>query len=297
MDFNQAAVFVKVVQAGSFSAAARQLGLPTSTVSNRVAMLERRLGVMLLQRTTRRLNLTEAGDRYFQHARLGFEHLMDAESAVTEAAGEPSGLLRVTAPADLGDVILSGILSEMRLRFPKVKIEMVLTGTTIDLIAEGIDAAIRAGVLKDSTLVAKPAGIARWIVVASPKFLSSVDKIACPEDLKRHRCLQFPPLGRESWTLMNQGRSVRIERSGDVIVNDTRLVRALALKGEGVALLPSYLCHQDISDGTLHQVLPDWYGKTDPIHIVFPRQRFIAPKLRAFIDLAIEELKSNLERN
>src|SRR5690349_6873272 len=133
MDLNEAAVFVKVVEAGSFSAAARRLGLPTSTVSTRVARLEKRLGVMLLQRTTRRLRLTDTGELYYQHASTGLAHMLDAEAAVTESTGEPKGLLRVTAPADIGDSLLAEIVTQLRRNYPKISVDMVLMSRYVDL--------------------------------------------------------------------------------------------------------------------------------------------------------------------
>ncbi len=295
MDLNQAAVFVKVVQTGSFSAAARLLGLPTSTVSHRVAALERRLGVTLLQRTTRRLNLSEAGELYFQHAAAGLGHLLDAEAAITASLGEPAGLLRVTAPADVGDHILAGIMTRMRRQYPKIRIEMVLMDRYVDLVAEGVDVAVRAGELKDSSLIARNVGIACWVPFASPDYLKSAPPLATPQALRHHCCLQFTPLGKEAWTLTASHGSVVVPMSGQVTVNDVRVVRAMVLAGEGVALLPRYLCREECASGKLVQVLPDWHAKADPIHLVYPRQRFMAPKLRVFVDLAVEELRGWLD--
>ncbi len=295
MDLNETAVFVKVVEAGSFSAAARLLGLPTSTVSTRVARLEKRLGVTLLQRTTRRLHLTDAGELYYQHASTGLAHMLDAEAAVTESTGEPKGLLRVTAPADVGDQILSEIINQVRHHCPKVNIEMVLMNRYVDLIAEGVDVAIRTGSLKDSTLIAKNVGIARWAPFASPDYLKSAPKLTSPQTLSRHSCLQFTPLGKEAWTLSNKHGSVTVPMSGQVMVNDVGVIRSMALAGEGIALLPLYLCAQENDEGRLLRVLPEWYAKADPIHLVYPRQRFMPPKLRAFLDLASLELRKWLE--
>ncbi len=297
MDLNEAAVFVKVVEAGSFSAAARLLGLPTSTVSTRVARLERRLGVTLLQRTTRRLHLTEAGELYYQHASTGLGHMLDAEAAVTESAGEPKGLLRVTAPADVGDLILAEIINQMRHHCSKVSIEMVLMNRYVDLIAEGVDVAIRTGSLKDSTLVAKNVGIARWAPFASPGYLKSAPKLTTPQALSQHSCLQFTPLGKEAWTLSNKRDSVTIPMSGQVMVNDIGVIRSMALASEGVALLPLYLCRHESDGDRLVRVLPEWHAKADPIHLVYPRQRFMPPKLRAFVDLASLELRKWLEES
>lgn len=295
MDFNQAAVFVKVVQAGSFSAAARLLGLPTSTVSNRVATLEKRLGVTLLQRTTRRLKLTEVGELYYQHASTGLGHMIDAEAAVTESTGEPKGLLRVTAPADIGDQLLANVVNQMRRNYPKVSIDMVLMNHYVDLVAEGVDVAIRTGALKDSSLIAKNAGVAQWVPFASPGYLKAVPTPDLPQDLRNHCCLQFTPLGKESWTLKGKDSSVTVPMTGQVLINDIRVIRSMALAGAGVALLPMYLCRNDCTEGRLVRVLPEWHAKADPVHIVYPRQRFMAPKLRAFIDLATQELVKWLE--
>jgi len=290
MDLNEAAVFVKVVEAGSFSAAARLLGLPTSTVSTRVARLEKRLGVTLLQRTTRRLHLTDAGELYHRHASTGLAHMLDAEAAVTESIGEPKGLLRVTAPADLGDSLLAEIIHQMRHHYPEVSVELVLMNRYVDLIAEGVDVAIRTGKLQDSTLIAKHVGIARWVPFASPDYLKSAPKLASPQALAGHSCLQFTPLGKESWTLSNKRTSVTVPMSGQVMVNDIGVIRSMVLAGGGVTLLPLYLCRQESDESRLVRVLPEWHAKADPIHIVYPRQRFMPPKLRAFIDLASQEL-------
>ena len=297
MDLNEAAVFVKVVQAGSFSGAARLLGLPVSTVSNRVARLERRLAVTLLQRTTRRLRLTDAGELYYRHASTGLAHMLDAEAAVTASAAEPSGLLRVTAPADIGDPILSDIVAGMRRRHPKVGVDMVLVDRQVDLVAEGIDAAIRVGALKDSTLIARSAGVARWAPFASPKYLKSAPALAAPQALRHHCCLQFTPLGKDAWTLAGKSGSVVVPMTRQVMVNDVRVVRALAVAGEGVALLPLYLCREDCAKARLVRVLPDWHARVDPVHVVYPRQPFVSPRLRAFVDLASREMRKWLEES
>jgi DNA-binding transcriptional LysR family regulator len=295
MDLNEAAVFVKVVQAGGFSAAARQLGLPTSTVSTRVARLEKRLGVTLLQRTTRRLHLTEVGALFFQHAEAGLGHLLDAEAAVAASSGEPVGTLRVSAPADLGDEILAGLINRLRRTYPKIALELVLTDRTVDLVAEGVDAAIRAGALQDSTLIAKQVGVTCWAPLASPGYLSTAPQLANPQQLDKHACLQFAPLGKEQWTLSNATGSVSLPMAGRIIVNDIRVIRRLALSGEGIALLPTFLCRGDCQAGRLVRVLREWQARADPLYLVYPRQRFVPPKLRAFIDLASEELRGWFE--
>jgi len=295
MDLNEVAVFVKVAQLGGFSAAARALALPVSTVSTRVARLEKRLGVTLLQRTTRRLRLTEAGAQYFRRAAAGLEHVAEAEAAVSVAAGEAKGRLRVTAPADLGDTLLAGLIVAMRTAYPQIDIELVLTDRYLDLVAEGLDAAIRAGALEDSPLIAKKAGIACWAPFASPDYLASAPPLSQPPDLRRHRCVQFAPLGREAWTLYAANGGMTVPMSGHVLVNDLGLARALAQAGEGVALLPTYGAGSGGEAGRLVRVLPDWHARADPVHIVYPRQRFMPLRLRVFVDVAAGVLARALD--
>lgn len=295
MDFNEAAVFVKVVQAGGFSAAARQLGLPTSTVSTRVARLEKRLGVTLLQRTTRRLHLTEAGALFFEHAEVGLGQFLEAEVAVAATSSEPAGRLRVTAPADLGDEILVGLINKVRHTHPKISVELVLTDRTVDLVAEGVDVAIRPGALADSTLIARQIGMTCWVLLASPGYLGSSPALTDPQQLSNHACLQFAPLGKEEWTLSSESGSLTVPMAREVVANDIGVIRRLALAGEGVALLPTFLCRADCQNGLLTRVLPQWQVRADPVYLVYPRQRFVPPKLRAFVDLASEELRGWFE--
>jgi len=291
MDFNEAAVFVRVVQAGGFSAAAKQLKLPTSTVSMRVSRLERRLGITLLQRTTRKLNLTEAGTAYYQHASLGLGYIMEAEAAVDEARQQPQGRLKVTAPADLGDALLAGLIERTQQEYPALEVELLLTDRYVDLVADGVDVAIRTGTLRDSSLIAKSLGTICWGVFASQDYLKHAPPLVEPQHLLEHNCLQFTPMGRDAWDLSNGDSNITIPLTGRVMANNIGVVRAMALKGQGVALLPTFVCKPGLVAGDLVQLLPGWYGKADPVHLVYPRQRFMPPKLRAFIDLAQAELQ------
>ncbi|RRQ20754.1 LysR family transcriptional regulator [Thiohalobacter thiocyanaticus] len=294
MDLNEAAVFVRVVQAGSFSAAARQLGLPTSTVSTRISRLEQRLGVTLLQRTTRRLSLTESGELYYRHAATGLGHLLEAEAAVTAYAGEPRGRLRVTAPADFGDSILVCLLERLRAAYPQINVDLLLTDSYLDLVAEGVDVAIRAGALDDSTLIAKRVGIACWALFASPEYLDDAPPLASPRGLGRHRCLQFTTFGKEQWHLSSRKSRLTLPMAGNLIVNDLGVIRLMTLDGQGIGLLPTYICREDVQAGRLIRVLPKWQARADPVHLVYPRQRFVPPKLRAFVDIAAQVLNELL---
>lgn len=294
MDFNETAVFVKVVQAGSFSAAARQLGVPTSTISTRVARLEQRLGVTLLQRTTRRLHLTEAGTLYYEQAAPGLDYLLQAEAALDEARQLPAGKLKVTAPADMGDLLLAGLVRRVQATFPALAVEMVLTDRYVDLVAEGVDVAIRMGELRDSSLVAKSLGTIQWALFASAAYLQHAPSLETPADLHVHPCVQFSPMGREQWVLRQGQTEMRVPLSGHTLVNSIGVVRAMAENGQGIALLPTFICQSPQVRDRLVKVLPAWQGHADAIHLVYPQQRFMPPKLRAFIDLALDELKPQL---
>lgn len=291
MDFNEAAVFVRVVQAGSFSAAAKQLSLPVSTVSTRVSRLEKRLGITLLQRTTRRLNLTEAGTAYYHHASLGLGYMLEAEAAVDEALQQPKGKLKVTAPADLGDGLMGEMIANIQREYPALKIELLFTDRFIDLVAEGVDVAIRAGELRDSSLMAKSLGTIRWALFATQDYLKQAAVLTEPHDLHAHQCLQFTPMGRDAWLLRSGEKAATIPMAGRTMANSIGVVRTMALNGQGVALLPTFTCKPQVNTGTLVRVLPEWHGRADPVHLVYPRQRFMAPKLRAFLDHAQMELR------
>lgn len=295
MDLNEAAVFVKVVQVGSFSAAARQLGLPTSTVSTRVARLEKRLGITLLQRTTRRLNLTEAGAAYYHHASLGLGYMLEAEAAIDEARKQPQGRLKVTAPADMGDGLLGGLIERTQREYPALEVELLLTDRFIDLVAEGIDVAIRAGELQDSSLVARSLGNIRWALFASREYLKKSPPLEEPQQLHAHHCLQFTPMGRDSWDLSSGRSHITIPLPGRTMANSIGVVQSMTENGLGVALLPTFTCKPGLASENLVRVLPEWQGRADPIHLVYPRQRFMPPKLRAFIDLAQAELRTHFE--
>lgn len=296
MDLNDTLVFVRVAQAGSFSAAARLMGMPVSTLSVRVSRLEQRLGVTLLQRTTRRLRLTEAGQAYLQQAARGLEEIAQAEAQIDAGRHEAQGLLRITLPIDMGDEQLLEILSAYRARHPGVSVELVFSDVRLDLVEQGLDVALRAGELADSSLVARQIGQARWAPFAHPDYLKRAPALRQPKDLSQHAALCFSPLGRESWTLMRGKTRVTVPLQSAFAANDMRPVRRLALDAQGVALLPDYVCHREVDHGHLVPLLPGWHARTDPIHLVYPSQRYVPAKLRHFIDEVAPALSALFER-
>ncbi len=295
MDLNETKVFVKVVQAGSFNKAGKELGMPNSTVSAKVASLERRLGVTLLQRTTRKLNLTQAGETYFQKGLQALDEIAQAEQEVSSFQNEPSGTLRITAPTDMGKDPLVGLVSGLSKKFPKLKLEFIFTNRYVDLIAENIDVAIRAGKLKDSGLIARKLGEATWAPYASASYLNQSKPLNHPKDLKNHDCLAFTPLGDDQWKLSNGKTTVSLSVDCRIVGNDLSLMKALVTAGKGIALLPISLCQKEAQGGRLKRVLPDWHANQDPVHLVYPQQKFTAPKLKGFLEIAPDVLKTTFK--
>lgn len=294
MDLNEVAIFIKVVQVGSFSQAAKQLGMPNSTVSSKVSSLEKRLGTTLITRTTRRLNVTPAGLAYFKKCLQGLEEIKAGEDEIAATQGEPQGLLRVTAPVELGGTILPPIVCDYRSKFPKVSVEVILTDRRVELLTEAVDLAIRAGELKDSTLIGKKLGQSSFIPFASPKYIKQNGQPNHPRDLKNHQCLHFTPLGSEVWKLTGPKGSLNVAVPGQVIINDLTMLKALTIAGTGISLLPSFFCSQEVSSGKLVRILSGWQTAPSPVHFVYPAQKFVSSKLSAFINLATEPIKQML---
>lgn len=295
MDFNEIAVFISVVQEGSFSQAAKKLGMPNSTVSAKVSNLEKRLGVTLIQRTTRKLNVTPAGEAYFKKCIQGLEAIKAAESEIAAVHGEPQGLLRITAPHELGSSVLPGIVSQYTKKYPKTRIEVLLTDRRVDLLSENVDLAIRAGELKDSSLIAKRIGTIYFAPFASPKYLKMKGIPTHPRELRAHSCLQFTPVGVDEWKMTSSKGPLNVPLPGRILINDMFALKKMALMDDGIVFLPTYYCYAEVESNKLVRILPEWRSHLTPVHFVYPAQRFVTPKLSAFIALATDVLKRNLE--
>jgi len=291
VDLDGIAVFVKVVQAGSFSQAAKLLNMPNSTVSAKVAALEKRLGVTLLQRTTRRLHLTEPGAGYFRRCLQALEGLQAAESELESERSETKGVLRLTAPVELGRSALPPVLDVLMKRHPAIEIDLIITNRLVDLVAENIDVAVRAGPLKDSGLIARRFVLGQFGLWASPSYLKNNSVPRNPDELKEHDCLRFAPFTGRKLQLTNGRERAQIALAGRITADDFEALRALAVLGWGIALLPSFLCAEEAKERKLVSVLPNWRGDSVTISVVYPAQRFVSPKIRAFITAA-EELWS-----
>lgn len=285
MNVTDILVFVRVVQAGSFSKAAQRLGMPVSTVSRRVAELEDELGVSLLFRTTRSLKITEAGQAYFEHGRNIAAEIEKAEGLASGLQSTPQGTLKITASTDFGNQFLGKIVCEFLKAHPRVRVDIELTERLVDLIDEGFDLGIRMGELNDSSHMARKIGMLYMQVYASPDFLKTFGEPKTPSELSKLECIQFTAeTPFDEWSLKNAKTEAKIAVKGRVAANNMALIRDFALSGEGLALMPHFICADEVKAGRLRVVLKDWVSNIGPIHVIYPAQRFLLPKIRAFVD-------------
>ncbi len=289
VDLNEALLFARVAELGSFTGAARALGLPKSTVSRKVAELETRLGARLMQRTTRKLHLTDAGRLYYHHAARAVLEVEDAELAVARLQDAPRGLLRVTAPLNFD--YLAPIVTDFLQRYPEVDLELVCTDRVVDLVEEGFDLGIRAGKLGDSSLVGRPLGHLRTELVASAAFASSFGLPKEPCELERFPALVFGAARqREVWMLERGAESVTVRLRARYIANDFELLRQSALSGLGIANLPIARIAADLRERRLVRALPGWSQAAAPLSAVYPSARLLSPKVRVLLDFLKERL-------
>ncbi len=293
VDLNEVAVFAKVVECESFSEAARQLGLPKSTVSRRISALEDSLGIRLLQRTTRSLHLTDAGHSYYQQISSALSVLQEAAENVQELDILPRGKVRITAPADLGSSGLAEVMAKFVDKYPEIDVEAILTNRYVDLVGEGVDLAIRAGKLKDSSLIArKITAKTGFILVASPEYLKRAGTPQSPEELKEHSCVIFRR--ENTWCIDGAERRAVVEVSGSISADDYGFVRGAARGGAGIACIPAPTVFFDLAVGRLVRILPDWGGIESHLHLVYPSARHLSRRVIVLRDFLVEHLAAYL---
>ena len=295
-------VFVRVVEAGSFSAAARRLEIPKTTVSAKVAGLEKRLGVRLLQRTTRKLRMTEAGEMYFRHCAIALREVELGEAALQSAKAKPYGVLKVTAPIDVGHAFLPRIARAYAAKYPDVSLELVLTNRIVDLVEEGVDLAIRwAGALKDSSLVARRFFETRTNLWASPKYMRGVGKPTHPNDLANAVFVSpSHSLHKGSLVLTNGKSDFEVERKGRLHADDLEAIKALTVLGEGISWLPDFMVEDEAEAGKLVRVLSHWWPKRQELgtcYFVYAGRQYALPKVEGFIQTALGLVASRKRAN
>jgi DNA-binding transcriptional LysR family regulator len=290
MDLDDVRIFTKVAELGSFTGAAKQLDMPKSTVSRRVAELEDRLQVRLLQRSTRKLTLTHAGELYFVRTSRALEELVQAENDLAEMQNEPRGLLRITVPGDMSG-LLSAMIQDFQRKFPLVEISLFSTGRRVDLIAEGYDLALRAGVLQDSSLVSRKLLDSPVGIYASPAYLVEHGEPQTLADLSNYRCLCFgTDRPQNKWKLKTSDGLIEIDVTGNLCSNDYAFLISACSTGAGIGFLPTLGAERLVRSGLLTRLFPNAVGGFGGLYAVYPSPRHLSPKVRAFIDSAAEWL-------
>ena len=287
-DFNDLVYFAEVVDRGGFAAAGRALGVPKSKLSRRVAELEARLGVRLLQRTTRKLSLTEAGELLHRHSVAMREEAEAAEQALAQVQSEPRGTVRVSCPVTLAQSTIGPVIPAFLEKHPLVRIEMLVTNRVIDLVQEGIDVALRVRpTLEDSgSLVVKNLGNTQGFLVASPAQLDRQGRPSGVDELAKFSTVAMSGIdGKTTWTLVGPSRQLfEFQHRPVYAADDLLTLKYAVLHGTGMSVLPDYMCIRDLERGDLERVLPGWAPRPSVVHAVFPSRRGLAPAVRRFLD-------------
>ena len=283
---NAMLVFARVVEANSFSEAARRMGLSKSAVSKQVSALEDRLGARLLNRTTRRISPTEVGAALYERCARIASEVEEAELIVTRLHAAPRGRLRVNAPMSFGHLHLAPAMPEFLDRYPELTVDLALNDRFVDVVEEGYDMAIRITRLKDSSLIARKLAPARRIVCASPRYLAQHGRPQTVADLAQHQCLIYTYAERsDMWSLADRsGQRHHVQVKGTFSVNSGDALKAAAVEGLGIALLPTFLVGREVADRRLDNVFPDVIDDFGGIYAIYPHNRHLTPKVRALVD-------------
>lgn len=295
--FTSMDVFVRVAEEHGFTAAARNLELSKSVVSKHVQALERRLGIRLFNRTTRRLSLTEAGARYYEHCTRILEEIGEAERSVSALYAQPRGLLRVNVPVSFGHLHLGALLPDFLAHYPEVTVDVSMNDRFVDLVNEGYDAAVRIGRLDDSSLIARRIAPTELWICASPAYLEAHGTPRTPADLARHNCLLYA-YSRQSgeWRLRSPGDEwQRVPVRGTVRANNGELLVEAAVRGSGIVMSPDFICACDVQRGRLVRILADYQAPPGGINVVYPYTRNVSAKVRAFVDFLVERFGNHPE--
>lgn len=294
MDETNETLFLRVVEAGSLKAAAEQIGSDPSAVSRKISALERRLGVKLLERSTKRSTPTEAGQDYYDGMRRIIDEQAALEAHVTGLVDRPTGRLSVTAPVDFGAKFVAPILAKLQDEAPDLTIDLRLGSAFSDLVGQGLDVAIRIGKLEDSSLIAKRLAFVPRVLVAAPAYLERHDPIASARDLERHDFIHYRPGDRQvEITLEKDGTPETITASGKFSANSVTAIRALVVAGRGLHKGPVWAFEDELRSGAVVPVLPDWSIAAYPVHALYAPSAFVPAKIRRLIDLAGEAFRKS----
>ncbi|WP_374581369.1 LysR substrate-binding domain-containing protein [Pseudoduganella sp.] len=292
LDLNDLQYFVMVIDNGGFNPTARALGIPKSSLSRRIALLEERLGVRLIVRNTRSFKATEVGQTYYTHCRAMLAAATAAEESIAMSSNEPAGLLRLTCPIALLEECVGLMVTQFMVQYPRVEVQLEATNRVVDVVAEGVDIALRVRVppVEDSDLISRALSQRVQRLVASPDLLQRLGTPASPDDLARFPSAYHGRMQRDySWTLYHQGGAIRtVQHRPRLAVNDMHMLRRAALSGIGIVQLPSAQVHHDLAQRQLVEVLPGWAPKTEVVYAVMPTRRGMLPATRLLVDFLAE---------
>ena len=292
---NAMRTFVRVIQTGSFSAAGREQSVSQASISKKVAALEKQLGVKLLSRTSREQALTQAGAEYYEHCLVMLAELDEVEAKVRSKVSSPSGVLRIASSVSLGKLILAPLIVEFLQEYPDIEIDMLLEERHIDLIVEGVDIAIRARKLEDSSLIALPLFDNPLILVAAPEYLALQGEPQVPEDLKQHNCITFTLRKTlNNWHFHYAGKDIAIPVSGSFRSNSGDTNLTLALAGAGITQVPIWMVEKHLKTGRLIKILPKYTSDSIPLNMIYPQSRYVPLKVRCFIDFVKARLGASV---
>lgn len=280
------ALFALVAECGSFTAAAARAGLPKSSVSQRISQLEQNLGIRLLNRTTRQLNLTFAGERYLLHCQEMMQASERAEQAIASLRENPSGRLRITSPAGIGATLLARCNAEFQRRYPDVTLDVSVSDDIRDLVQEGFDVALRTGKPQESSLIGRRVGYCERLLVASKNYLAQHLPITHPQQLAEHRCIAHRAW--TAWVLKRQDDYYRWLLPPAHLTDNLIYARECALGDAGITLLPRFLSDGQMHDARLVQVLPQWEVEGNELWLVYPSRKLNSPALACFIEFALQ---------
>jgi DNA-binding transcriptional LysR family regulator len=284
-------IFVEVVAAGGFTAASERLSLRKSTVSRRLSALEERLGLRLLERTTRQVRLTEAGQDYYTRAVRLVAEARELHERMGERQGIPRGKLRINASQVLAETLLPPIITAYLGQYPKVEVSLSTSRSRMDLLAEGQDLALHLGELEDSSLIARRLGGLRTGYYASAEYLHRQGALRAPEELGSHECVLVAGVGqREVWPFSGPQGPFTLEVSGRLRVDSLRVSHAMVRAGLGVGRLPAFVASEEVRAGLLRPVLEQWSPSCTPLYVLYPSQRHLSPKVKIFIALITEQI-------
>ncbi len=286
--YNAIPIFVAVAENGSFSGAANKLELSKSAVSKRITTLENKLQVRLIHRTTRKLSLTEAGEHFYQHAKQVMQAAQNAEDAISQLQGEPCGKLKIQAPMSFGVLHIAPLIALFLKRYPEIEVDLVLDDKELDIVQNGFDISIRAGELKDSSLIARSLAPLRSVICMSTEY-QAVSKLQQLEDLSKENCILYSYAKEAShWQFLKDGKQQQIKIIGSYRVNNSEALQSALKTGVGIGRLPTFVAAKALQEGSLISLFNEYEMPVKRLFAVYPERQFVPLKVRVFIDFAIE---------